>query len=400
MTATVTFRRYNAAVMLALGCLISACLRFVPPPDEEDWPSWAPDGQRLVYECYLDGPVDKDRGFISRLNHENADLTFYTPEAADLCISDSDGNDMVRLTRDKGGDWHPAWSPDGSRIAYLRADGIYLITPDGQHRRQLAPVEAALGKLSWSSRSTAVLTWSPGGEHLLFSGCLESRDHDVYVIDVGTGTMTNLTPDDRTEDFAPMWTSHGSKIVYLSTEFSSPYGCEPDEDALPQIRVMDADGTGDRVVYDPEFYYSPSQVSVSDSGQILFVSDMVSRTADEYYSSYTEYPSLYSIDLAQDEPEKVHSQPLEYVRDPVWSPDERCVAYLSGSELHILDMEKGTDVGPYRHLSIGQRYVWSPNGQKIAVVVSKYYNAFGPEEHIHILDVQSGTYHPLVQSWD
>jgi Tol biopolymer transport system component len=371
-----------------------------PPPKEENWPSWAPDGQRLVYECYLDGPIDSP-SILAQLNGI-ASMSFYTLDAADLCITDVGKHDQVRLTSDAGGDWHPVWSPDGSQIAYLREDGIYVITLEGQNRRQLVPVDSTGLKLVWRSKSMGIVTWSPEGDRLLFSGCLEHQDHDVYVVDVDTGAMTNLTLNSRAHDFAPAWTLGGSQIVFLSTDSSSPYVCSPEEDALPQMKVVNADGSGERVVYAPEFYYPYWQVSVSNSGQIAFVTNMTSRTYAEYYDRSAEHGDLYSISLV----EGTLVQILAAVDDwglivlPVWSPDERYVAYRGSlSDLKTLDVGTGEVRESLERLSIARRFVWSPDSQRIAVVASTRADmARDSEEHIHVFDLQSQTFQPLIQS--
>lgn len=384
----------------SLGCLCPLSAPVEPPPKEESWPSWAPDSQRLVYECYLDGPIDSP-GVIDLLNG-TASMSFYTPDAADLCITDVGKHDQVRLTSDAGGDWHPVWSPEGSQIAYLREDGIYLITPEGQNRRQLVPIDSTHLKLVWWPESMGIVTWSPEGDHLLFSGCLEHQDHDVYVVDVDTGTMTNLTPNSRVHDFAPMWTLDGSQIVFLSTDSSSPHECSPEEDALPQMKVVNADGSGERVVYAPEFYYPYWQVSVSNSGQIAFVSDMSSKARPPYYDPPDKHPSLYILDLGEGTLVEVlaaKENEDERIGLPLWSPNEKYVAYSSYlSDLKILDVRTGEVRESLERISIARRFVWSPDSRKIAVTaITSEDMARDTEEHIHVLDIQSGELRPLVQ---
>ncbi|MBN1814228.1 MAG: PD40 domain-containing protein [Anaerolineae bacterium] len=384
-------------LFFSLGCLCSLIAPLEPPPKEENWPSWAPDSQRLVYECYLDGPVDHPEG-IDRLVEEGGRFSFYTSEAADLCISDVNKHDQVRLIDDSGGDWHPVWSPDGSQIAYLRKDGIYLITPDGQNRRQLVPIDSSQIRLSWWQMQKGTVAWSPAGDRLLFSGCLDHQDHDVYVVDIDTGTMTNLTPYSRVHDFSPMWTLDGSKIVFLSTDSSISYICSPDENALPQIRAVDVDGAGERVVYNPEFYYPYWQVSVSDSGQIAIVTDMTSRTYEEYYED-SPRGSLYSIDIREGTLTQMRAWRYgEPILLPSWSPSEEYVAFRSYFDLKILNVETGKVFGPREQPFIEPRFVWSPDSQRIAVTISTQEDyVIDSEEHIHVFDVQSQTFQLLIQ---
>lgn len=374
---------------VSLGCLCSLIAPLEPPPREETRPSWAPDGQRLVYECYLDGPVDRP-GIIDRLFEPAGQLSFYTLEAADLCISDINKQDQVRLTNDPGGDWHPAWSPDGSRIAYFRKDGIYLISPDGQDRSRLMPLQTLCEQLDCPPVGKAVnMTWSPDGDSLLFSGCLDHPDRDIYVVNVDAGTVVNLTPDSRADDFLPMWTMDGTKIVFLSADPmdpSSQYSCRWDlYDAYPQLKVMNADGSEEVAIGHERVDYP--FVSVSDDGLLT-----VLRNGD-----------LHRVDLGGNPVELPYIK--DYHRFPTWSPDDEHLAYEWPSRsINVLDVEgggvlelqlesKGATPAP-----LIDGLTWSPDSDRIAVSTWTQVDlAIDSEEHIYVLDLQSQEVHPLLE---
>src|SRR4051812_45587963 len=77
----------------------------------------------------------------------------------------------------------PVWSPDGSRLAYLRLTGewgrIYVVGFDGRGRRAVSRVLL----------TPHALAWSPDGESL----ALVSSEA-IWRVDVGTGATTDLTP--------------------------------------------------------------------------------------------------------------------------------------------------------------------------------------------------------------
>ncbi len=102
-------------------------------------PDWSLSGDRLVHIRYVVG------------------VTF--PE---IFIMDSSGQNSVRLTNNQIWDNRPAWSPDGSRIAYVSERGgkrnIFVIDTLGQNRIQLTDADCAIDP-----------SWSPDGSEIVFS---------------------------------------------------------------------------------------------------------------------------------------------------------------------------------------------------------------------------------------
>jgi Tol biopolymer transport system component len=106
------------------------------------FPSWAPDGQRLVYRS-SDGPTSKlivlnaATGAAKELDTGSARNNFpawsstedliaftgYLDGDYEICTIRPDGTGFKRLTHSPGNDAHCAWSPDGKWIAYASARG-------------------------------------------------------------------------------------------------------------------------------------------------------------------------------------------------------------------------------------------------------------------------------------
>jgi Tol biopolymer transport system component len=77
-------------------------------------------------------------------------------------MQDSDTAQWRRLTADSASDDYPAWSPDGTEIAFGRSTMIYKVDTDGSNETRLASGDFP----TWSP---ARPTWSPDGKHIAYS---------------------------------------------------------------------------------------------------------------------------------------------------------------------------------------------------------------------------------------
>ncbi len=80
------------------------------------------------------------------------------------------GGEATPLARSAGNDRHPAWSPDGRRVAFYSERGngreqLYAIDVDGQRD----------ARLTTSDRRDWLPAWLPDGEWLVFTGIREDR---------------------------------------------------------------------------------------------------------------------------------------------------------------------------------------------------------------------------------
>ena len=84
----------------------------------------------------------------------------------------------------------PAFSPDGSWIAYTSNDGIYMIRPDGSENHQI--IRQEIINYSWWPPAAS---WSPDGEWIVyhlaqvspFYSRDQSKDSNIYKFNIETG---------------------------------------------------------------------------------------------------------------------------------------------------------------------------------------------------------------------
>jgi ABC-type sugar transport system substrate-binding protein len=140
---------------------------------------------------------------------------------------DADGGHLRNLSNSEENDWEPAWSPDGSQIAFVSdrptEDGglfIYVMNADGSGVRRLSAFP-----------DSSHPDWSPDGSAVVFSA-RENDNRDIYVMRAdGSAPAVNLTNSPE-QDTRPTWSPDGSLIAWLSG----------DEGAW-NIFVMNVDGS-------------------------------------------------------------------------------------------------------------------------------------------------------------
>ena len=174
---------------LDLGDPSARRVRLTTRPEDDFDPDLSPDGRRIVFRT---NPGENDE--------------------ADLWRIDADGDNLVNLTNDPTrNNWSPAWSPDGTRIAFASTrDGgtlrVWTMDPDGG---DLQAVTATHGEYP---------DWSPDGTRIVYAAPLRgsSGRYDLWTIAAdGSGVATRVT-DAPTTEFAPAWSPDGEWIAYQS----------------------------------------------------------------------------------------------------------------------------------------------------------------------------------------
>jgi len=135
---------------------------------------------------------------------------------------DEDGSGQTRLTTDAVDDRSPAWSPDGTRIAFTKITGnafdIWVMNADGSGGTQLT--------FDGSSGGAA---WSPDGSRIAFTSGRDATT-EIWVMNADGSGQTDLTNNGSDND-SPNWSPDGKKIAYRG--FAAGQG----------IYVMNADGS-------------------------------------------------------------------------------------------------------------------------------------------------------------
>ena len=169
-----------------------------PPQNSNRHPSWSPDGSKFVFTSNRGGA------------------------GAEIWMANADGSGLVRLTTSiqKGADgqgpifsldFDPAWSPDGSKIAFVsnRAGAdteLYLMNTDGSN-----PV-----RLTDDTLDDTMPDWSPDGQRMVFT---KSQGAGIHIVNRdGTNLVSVMT-------FAawPAWSPDGTRLAFIQNDSVIPF---------------------------------------------------------------------------------------------------------------------------------------------------------------------------------
>lgn len=209
----------------------------------DQYPDWSPDGRTIVFHRMVPCPPEGSRNGIDR----TCDL-IYTVRR--------DGTGLKRLVPcafDASLPWPascvgahtPAWSADGSKIAFsyslvnqdyagsLKVQrGIWIVDADGTDQRQLTQLTPGT---SWDAGPQ----WSPDGSKIVFTRADLSRKQDaVFTVDVESGNLFQVTPWALHAGGDPEWSPDG-KWILLTTQPGSRaenvYKIRPDGTGLTNL---------------------------------------------------------------------------------------------------------------------------------------------------------------------
>jgi Tol biopolymer transport system component len=136
----------------------------------------------------------------------------------DIFVVASEGEVLpINLTRLASRDWDPAWSPDGSQIAFVSdRDGtpaIWLMNQDGLNQRRLT-----LSDETGEDYTDVSPAWSPDGSSIIFVSDRGGIGRDLFLVEAANpGNITQLTDTERLKG-DPSWSPDGQWIAFWEEE--------------------------------------------------------------------------------------------------------------------------------------------------------------------------------------
>jgi Tol biopolymer transport system component len=140
-----------------------------------------------------------------------------------IFIINRDGTGLRQLTpttpTDYGYEDGPSWSPDGTRVVYGKSGALMVINADGTGL-------TSLGVAGWEP------AWSPDGTHVAYETLAGVAPTAIFVMDANGANARRVTPDGG--DQWPRWSPDGQHLV-----FQRPVT------GIFQLYMIGADGTGE-----------------------------------------------------------------------------------------------------------------------------------------------------------
>ena len=202
--------------------------------DAQNHVVWSPDGSQLAYayagNIYVMNADGSDQHAIT---HSPGGLGYYypvwsidgtiafwggSPTGEDGGPSDSEiytvramGGDVTRLTNNVVSNIEPAWSPDGTRIAYWDGGALLVMQADGSNKHSVYGREGG----AWAP------TWSPDGKNIAFITYVGNLPTEkggaplmqLRTIDLKSERVIKLNVHSVTDWNGPQWVTDGEILI-------------------------------------------------------------------------------------------------------------------------------------------------------------------------------------------
>jgi Tol biopolymer transport system component/plastocyanin len=265
----------------------------------------------------------------------------------EIFVMNADGSAQTRVTNSSGTDAEPAWSPDGSKLAFYRevnfSPDILMMTFGDTTTTNLT---RTANVWDWHA------AWKPNGSTLAFTR-INGSNWGVYTMSASNGSGQTRISNELAHEFMPAWSPDGSKLAVTCRNGGAPEGSK-------DICVMNADGSGlinliplaGQEDFDPA--WSP------DGSKIAFTSNR-----DGGNSNY----EIYVMNADGSNHRRLTVSPAanpSWDHEPTWSPDGSKIAFSSARdgnyEIYVMNADGSGQTNLTNSAGNDDQPSWQPLG--------------------------------------
>jgi TolB protein len=350
-------------------------------------PAWSPKGDWIAFTSERAGSADlyrihPDGTGLDRLTDDPAyddqaafspdgkQIVFVTTRAtgrANLWILDAASHTAKPLTSGRGGDFRPAWSPDGQWIAFssdrdsnlpeakgrwerLHVVDIYVIRPDGSGLKRISEHGNFCGSPKWTHDSQSVVAYCMSAEETwTYRVGPEDGQTNLVQINIADGKTTPVSAGPGVKEFPSVLPS--GEVAYVrrqSREQGVFYAGGKAGPAGSDVRSPSWSPDGTHIVYSrytTKRAAEPAKLWSRNPKYELFNTEFLPAydPSGQRLAVTKINPDLSSNLLIVEEgkPGRSILDRKELILSPQWSPDGRQIIFGIGAFTSFLDFAAG-----------------------------------------------------------
>ena len=296
----------------------------------------------------------------------------------DIWVMDADGTNQTNLTNTPDiNERDPAWSPDGTKIAFTGPGGFNEDNSGGLEDIYVMDADPSTDDATSLTNTPNSLeyqpSWAPSGAQLVFvrevPGQVISEQSDIFVMDANGQNATNLTQTDANEH-APDWSPDGTKIAFAgvrkatatptacptatatATATAAATACPEQPTAAWKILTMAPDGQNEVILTGDEFHaFDDAPEWSPDSTKVVFMKQCQGVCSDAWEIWGVNRDGSGDTNLTPNDLSEEDRQVAQHT-GPSWSPDgfeitfTRTLPSLEGGQSDIYAMPAPATLPP------------------------------------------------------
>jgi Tol biopolymer transport system component len=302
---------------------------------------------------------------------------------SDIWVMDADGTNQTNLTNTPDiNERDPAWSPDGTKIAFTGPGNFNADNSGGLEDIYVMDADPTTDDATSLTNTPNSLeyqpSWAPSGTQLAFvrevrkeelEGQIVSEQSDIFVMAANGQNATNLTHTEA-DEHAPDWSPDGTKIAFVgvrqatetatacptatasATASATATACPEQPTAAWKILTMDPNGQNEAILTGDEFHaFDDAPEWSPDSTKIVFMKQCQGLCRDTWEIWGVNRDGSGDTNLTPNDLSEEDRHVAQHT-GPSWSPDgfeitfTRTLPSLEGGQSDIYAMAAPTTLPP------------------------------------------------------